>query len=473
MRGFVPTPDLIVDLMVEKLFASKSPTTDEMLLDPGCGTGAFIDGLVRLTRKTGKRLPKIVGYESHPGRSAQAAKRFQDFPGIKIRSDDFLKVTDGPFDYVIGNPPYVPITEISDREKSKFRRRFASAEGRFDLYLLFFEQALRLLSLGGRLVFITPEKFLYVNTAKSFRRILSNYRVSEIELLDEDTFGDLVTYPTVTTIDSLPGNNAKTEIVLRDKSRRSFVFPQDGSSLQPLLHDALNTTETDVITLGDICVRISCGVATGSDSIFVRKNSELDSALEPFAFPTISGRDLSSERPKLDSNKSMLIPYDSGGRLLPLNRLGPFASYLNRADVKARLKERTCVARKPWHAFHDSVPLSDILKPKLICKDITPNPHFWIDRTGEIVPRHSVYYIVPLDLTKLETLCEFLNGPDASAWLRAHCQRASKGFLRLQTSVLKRLPIPRSFASNGGANVATKNGESRLMSAVEDEHALR
>ena len=47
---------------------------------------------------------------------------------------DFLTAIDGPFEYIIGNPPYVPITELLTREKETFRRRFASAEGRFDSY---------------------------------------------------------------------------------------------------------------------------------------------------------------------------------------------------------------------------------------------------------------------------------------------------------------------------------------------------
>src|SRR5438067_2926713 len=202
MRGFVPTPDAIVDRMVAKLFAHRTPTPKDRLLDPGCGRGAFIDGVIRWAERNSGVVPTIVGYESEPGRYAEAVRRFRGQPRVKIVQGDFLAANEGGFDYVIGNPPYVPITELSRSEKKKFRRRFASAEGRFDLYLLFFEQALRLLNLGGRLVFITPEKFLYVHTAKSFRRILSNYRVREIHLLNEETFGDLVTYPTVTTIDS-------------------------------------------------------------------------------------------------------------------------------------------------------------------------------------------------------------------------------------------------------------------------------
>jgi hypothetical protein len=89
--------------------------------------------------------------------------------------------------------------------------------------------------------------------------------------------------------------------------------------------------------------------------------------------------------------------------------------------------------------------MTELLQPKILCRDVTNSPRFWKDDEGSIVPRHSVYYIVPRDARRLSELAEYLNGPDARQWLIAHCQRATNGFLRLQSSVLKRLPVPRHF----------------------------
>lgn len=445
MRGFVPTPGSVVDRMVDKLFSHKAPKADDVLLDPGCGPGAFINGVIRWTERNGGVLPEIVGYENEPGRHAEARQRFEHLPNVKIVCGDFLTAMGEPFDYIIGNPPYVSITHLPTGEREKLRRRFFSAEGRFDLYLLFFEKALRQLKPGGRLVFITPEKFLYVNSALSLRRILGNYCVREIDFISEETFGDLVTYPTVTTLDSSPNKGITTKIRTRDGAERTVIFPKDGSSLQPLINDYQGQGRLEEPTLNDVCLRISCGVATGADSVFVHKTESLQPDLARFSYPTISGRDLSSNRPEIRPDRSMLVPYDSAGKLLPVGELGALGNYLSDPAVRRRLEERTCVTRKPWYAFHDSVPLPEILRPKLICKDITAKPHFWIDREGAIVPRHSAYYIVPLDSSTIPSLCDFLNGPTAADWLQAHCQRASKGFLRLQSSVLKRLPLPKAF----------------------------
>jgi hypothetical protein len=138
----------------------------------------------------------------------------------------------------------------------------------------------------------------------------------------------------------------------------------------------------------------------------------------------------------------MLMPYDQQGRLLPEEHLAALGEYLNQPEVKTRLEARTCVQRKPWYAFHETPQLSEILRPKLLCKDVTPEPFFWIDRQGEIVPRHSVYYVVPQVPDLLDPLADFLNSAEVRSWLRSHCQRAASGFLRVQSSVLKKLPVP-------------------------------
>jgi adenine-specific DNA-methyltransferase len=143
---------------------------------------------------------------------------------------------------------------------------------------------------------------------------------------------------------------------------------------------------------------------------------------------------------------SMLIPYSMTGELLPENDLGDLKDYLNEPERRAKLERRTCVARKRWYAFHENPPLQDILTPKILCKDIAQRPFFRVDRTGEIVPRHSVYYMVPSEASHLDALCEYMNSKEAQTWLMAHCQRAANGFLRLQSHVLKQLPIPAEFA---------------------------
>ncbi len=80
---------------------------------------------------------------------------------------------------------------------------------------------------------------------------------------------------------------------------------------------------------------------------------------------------------------------------LAARRAGGLAHYLMRdairgATPRADLRQPQALVRLSRNAN-----AAGILRPKILCKDIGEKPQFWVDRSGQIVPRHSVYYIVP------------------------------------------------------------------------------
>lgn len=441
MKGFVPTPVPVVDLMVEKLFHGHPPAADAVLLDPGCGPGAFVEGVLRWCARHKTPRPTLVGLDSDPRHVASATDRFAGVDRVHILRADFLRASTDRFDYIVGNPPYVPLADLNLEERQLYRSAYRTAKGRFDLYLLFFEQALSLLKPGGRLVFITPEKFLYVETSRPLRALLGSFQVEELHFLDEEVFAGLVTYPLVTTVMAV-GPPAATRVIHRDgRVTEARLEPLEASWL-PAIRGVRDAPPD--LTLGAVCTRISCGVATGADSVFVVGEDQLERDLRRFARPTIAGRELTPGTP-LNPVHRMLMPYTADGQLLPETRLGALGEYLSEAGRRERLLARTCVARKPWYAYHETPPLGDLLRPKLLCKDISADAFFVPDRAGDIVPRHSVYYLVPADPECLDALADYLQSPPARQWFRDHCQRAAKGFLRFQSHVLKNLPLPGSF----------------------------
>jgi adenine-specific DNA-methyltransferase len=465
MKGFVPTPPALVDLMVNRLFQNRLPVPEDTLLDPGCGDGVFLAGVVRWCVRNRCKLPRMVGIESEPGRARAARSAFALYSQVQIRQADFLAPTPERFDFIIGNPPYVPITGLDEDEKRIYRLGYETARGRFDLYLLFFERGIKTLKPGGRLVFITPEKFLYVETARPLRNLLGRLQIEEIRLVDEATFCDLVTYPTITTV----ANHAPaktTAIILRDGQEARCRLNGGGESWIPIIRGS-PVRDTEQVTLQDVCQRISCGVATGADSVFVRRMDTLDSDLMRFAHPTISGRELIQPGVLPNARFAMLIPYDPSGGLMDEVDLGALGEHLAMPVVRRRLMGRTCVRRKPWYAFHETPVLREIQKPKILCKDIGPKPCFWVDRGGEFVPRHSVYYIVPSESALLGPLAAYLNSPTAARWLLANCQRAANNFVRLQSTILKRLPLPRHFRAT-----ITRMGDHNLQRSFPIEQPL-
>jgi len=91
------------------------------------------------------------------------------------------------FDIIIGNPPYISalaakkILPAELRDQYKFV--YKSASGAYDMYLLFLELGLNLLSENGNLVLITPTKFLSAKYGEAFRGIANN-SLSEIADFD-------------------------------------------------------------------------------------------------------------------------------------------------------------------------------------------------------------------------------------------------------------------------------------------------
>lgn len=441
MRGFVPTPDQVVDLMIERLFENRQINEFTRILDPGCGTGVFIEGIIRWCQRYNFPIPQITGIELDPHRAKTAKNAFKNLPTISIVNGDFLIPSEETFDFIVGNPPYVSILELTEFEKNRYKDCYITATGRFDLYMLFFEQAIKQLKENGRLVFITPEKFTYTESAASTRSLLTSLNLSHLIYLNEDTFPGLATYPVVSVVDKKK-NNTSTLVIDRNLKSSNIVIPKDGSNWLTALSGKKPVIEHE--TLADHCHRISCGIATGADDVFVLEKEAVPKELRNFAFPTISGRQLNSIESVNQPTQVMLSPYDRNGKLITGQNLKLFCDFLEANNQKPRLLARTCAKRKPWYAFHDSVPMHDVLKPKILCKDITDNPTFWVDLKGQILPRHSIYYLIPKDSSRIEELANYLNADSTKKWLLEESQRAANGFIRLQSSVLKRIPILRN-----------------------------
>jgi len=87
------------------------------------------------------------------------------------------------FDAVIGNPPYLFITELGQSEKDYYFKKYKTTEYRFDVYGLFIELSVQgLLREKGLLSFIIPHTLLSNDSFAKLRKLLL-----------ETTFVDLVT----------------------------------------------------------------------------------------------------------------------------------------------------------------------------------------------------------------------------------------------------------------------------------------
>ena len=127
--------------------------------------------------------------------------------------EQFPKVFEkGGFDVVIGNPPYVNAMEIKKSYTSEafnyIKRNYETAKGTVDLYIYFFEKGLSLLKKNGVLAFITPNRYL----SASYGAALRNYIIERfsfyqlVDYSDKRVFEDASTYPVITMLQNSQNN---------------------------------------------------------------------------------------------------------------------------------------------------------------------------------------------------------------------------------------------------------------------------
>lgn len=456
MKGYVSTPSELADQMVEKLFTGRKVSSEDRILFPGFGSNApFIQAVQDWCEENDLAMPEVIGVEADPDRVTDAIEQL-DTRSVDLLERDFLNsyLPDelGEFDYIIGNPPYVHVAQLSNEEKERYSRNFETAWRRFDLYFVFFERGLELLAENGRLCYVTPEKFEYTSSADSLRQLLASYHISELDHISQDWFPGYKTYPVITTLDATdPG---ETRVITRDDEERIVTIPDDGSSWASTIRGGINL-DTGV-TLDEITVRISAGLATGRDSLFVISKDEIPPQLveEGWAYPTVSGKQLRTyDGPYTDD--LILCPYDERGNLVAEDELG---TYLDWAELhREGLEERSCVQKRgrTWYGWHNTPPMTEMLQPKIVCKDVTNEPEFWAETDGNVIPRHSVYYIIPKDHVELDKLLSYLNSEEARAWIEANAQKAYTDHIRIQSEVIENLPVPETFAETVQTSVLT------------------
>lgn len=108
----------------------------------------------------------------------------------------------GGFDIVIGNPPYVRRTSLRELDKLVYEKLFESATKQYDLYLLFIERGIQMLTENGFLSYINPIRFFNSDYGFGCRKfIVNNHRLkSVLDISQLPVFQNVLTYPCVIII---------------------------------------------------------------------------------------------------------------------------------------------------------------------------------------------------------------------------------------------------------------------------------
>jgi type I restriction-modification system DNA methylase subunit len=224
-----------------------------------------------------EKLPKLKNF--HLGDSLRPETWEMGFPEV---------MKDGGFDIIIGNPPYVRAENMNRDERDYYMSgAFETAYGKFDIFILFVEQAIKLLKEGGRLGFILPYAGFTQNYGLVLRKFILDTCVLEtiVDLSKYKVFADasIATCIFVLRKESNPEKRLQHEIsIISQDSYDGGVTGKGSLLLQKVFAETPNNTfrlnlNNDILQLvgkidsqsvrfGDICYLITGAVLHNSET---------------------------------------------------------------------------------------------------------------------------------------------------------------------------------------------------------------
>lgn len=272
-------------------------------------TGETLGGQMRLLQE--RALPdlehniqcgnSLIGPESTLGRQstfgdldANAAYRINAFdwksafPSVMAR---------GGFDAIIGNPPYIRIQALKEwapLEVEFYKQRYRSAsKGNYDIYVVFVERCLELLSPQGRLGFILPHKFFNAQYGQALREMISAGRhlAEVIHFGDQQVFDQATTYTCLMFLEKagVPSLHftkvndlsawRRNEAGTTGDIPAERVTPSEWNFVVSKGADLFERLRAMPVKLGDVADRIFQGPITSADTVFLFNEFETGSDL--------------------------------------------------------------------------------------------------------------------------------------------------------------------------------------------------
>ena len=166
------TPAGVADLALALALRSD----DDRIWDPTCGDGGFL----RRAAARGHRADLLTGHDIDVDACASAG---QALPGARVQPADLFALDPasvGPFDAIVGNPPFVRNERLPADRRRELRRRVAQGLGweppaQADLSVLALLHCLRFLAPGGRLAFVMPNTWMDAGFGDAVRRWLMEH----------------------------------------------------------------------------------------------------------------------------------------------------------------------------------------------------------------------------------------------------------------------------------------------------------
>ena len=393
-KGRFYTPPSIVKMILDLAGYTGEKILGRHAIDNSCGDGAFlveiVDRYCRAAQSAGytkERLSAelsafVHGIEINAGqrekalrRAAGAARPYGAEPAAwDIRRGDTLAEEryDGRMDFVLGNPPYVRVHNLSDSYDAVRRFRFARS-GMTDLFLVFYEIGLKMLAPGGTLGYIAPSSLFSSRAAAALRRHLieRNLIRKVVDLKHFRPFG-VSAYTAVMILRSGAAEPPEAEYYEYDpageEARRVSGLAPDEFCIDGNFYFGPKSALSRLAKIARADMKnapldVKNGLATLCDAFFIG-----DLPFESRVIPVVKA--------STGQHARCLFPYDENARPLPyadLARDEALDAYYKAWEP--RLRKRALTGAGRWYEFGRTQGIADVYKKKYSVCSIIREPN--------------------------------------------------------------------------------------------------
>lgn len=387
-KGQVFTPSYLVDIILDFCGYKGDFILQKHIIDNSCGDGAFITAIVHRYCKAflsksnnleqlGEELQTYIhGIEIEDKAFHCCLKNLSNLisqyglDDIKfdIQHADALCTTqyNQRMDFVVGNPPYVRVHNLA--EKYEMVKRFSFAQGGMtDLYLVFYELGLKMLSNNGVLCYITPSSWLNSLAATNMRNYI--YQTKNIRgVVDLGHFQPFKTtsYTMIVLLDKV-GQHEEVDYYTYNASKNSPSFVTSISIKDICIQGCFYFSTHEKLHLLQEIINSSClqkavvknGYATLCDKVFIGPKK-----FRKFVIPVVKA----STAQKTEA----FYPYDELGKPYPpeeIFRHKDVADFLleNRERLLKRKSEQ---GDSLWYLYGRTQGILDTYKKKYAVSSI-------------------------------------------------------------------------------------------------------